>query len=227
MAAFVRTRESASSRRAECHQPVGQAGFGVRLVADEPDGPGTDLGVRVTEEPLSQLRLESLAAVERPARLQGRRPSGLDRLAPEHLEHRPVVRLPLAEQAAGPAAIPAVRVGTDREKLLIRKGGQIDRFGGGRFGRWGGDAIDPAVGPIPLGVGVRMSGSRVVPIGDIDRSVWSHRHVGGSEPGVVRDQQFAAMSGLKRRAARFDVVPIDSVAEQVAGDVFASERFRE
>ena len=64
------------------------------------------------------------------------------------------------------------------------------------------DPVDPAVAAVPVGVGVGVGGALVVPVGDVDGAVGPERHVAGREPGVVGQQQVAAVAGAERRAVR-------------------------
>src|SRR5438552_1304178 len=70
-----------------------------------------------------------------------------------------------------------------------------------------------------------MSGAFVEPIGHIKRTVRSGSQIAGSEPGIVGDEQLAAVGSFESRTPGFEVVPLDAVAEQIVGDVFAAELF--
>ena len=85
------------------------------------------------------------------------------------------------------------------------------------------DAIDAAIGPVPFGVGIGMRGSRIMPVGNRNRTIGSHGHIGGSKPWVVGDDQFTPVCGLKRRAARLDFMPIKAMSQQVSGNISVAE----
>src|ERR1051326_3029677 len=87
--------------------------------------------------------------------------------------------------------------------------------------------VNAAVAAVPVGVGVGVGGALVKPIGDINGAVRSQGEVAGSKPGVVGHEQFAAIAGSEGGTPGFEVVPLNGVAEEIAGDVFATKLFGE
>lgn len=97
---------------------------------------------------------------------------------------------------ASAADKPLIRVLVQIQKLFGRKHGEVRC--GCIIDAMRGDPIDAAVAAIPFCIRVRMSSSGIVPVGDIDSTIRAGGNVGGSEPWIFGEQQFASVSGGDR-----------------------------
>ena len=106
------------------------------------------------------------------------------------------------------------------DELPIRGRGEVAHRG--RFRALRGDPVDPAVGSVPIRVGVGVGRPPVVPVGDVEGAVGTERHVAGGEPGVVGPQDVRRLAGPEGGTQRRDLVAADRVTEQVGRDVPAA-----
>ena len=97
-------------------QPRGHS----RLVPDQPDGPGADVGVGVLEQPLERAFVEPGAAVPGPQRLERRDPAAVHRGPAQAVGNAPGA--PVRQQATRLAPIPGVGV--------IEQGDELRRLSG-------------------------------------------------------------------------------------------------
>lgn len=67
-----------------------------------------------------------------------------------------------------------------------------------------------------------MRRALIVPIANVNGTVGTHRDIRRRKPGVLGCQQFAPMTCRHRRTMRMDRMPIDTVAQQITGDVLAT-----
>ena len=81
------------------------------------------------------------------------------------------------------------------------------------------DGEDPAVGAVPVGVGIGMRRAPVVPVGDVEGAVGAEGQVAGGEPDVVGPQDVGHLPGADGRTEGRHLVRVDRVVEQVGGDV--------
>ncbi len=162
--------------------------------------------------------------MQRPQRLQGGVPLLLADLLAQGRQDGGVA--PLGEDAAGLAALPGVGVVQQLDDLgagqLVEV--EVAREGAALLAL---DAVDAAVGLVPVIDGIDVVGPLVVPVHDVEGAVGAGQAVDGAEPGVVGHQEVAGGAGGETAALRREFVPVEAIRQQVAGDVGVAEARRQ